>query len=313
MTPRSISWAPLLASVAASALLLPPTPALAQQKVGAATAVNPEATGVPPGGAVRQIVIGQDVVHNERITTSTAGQTQITFLDQSSMMLGPDADLTIDNFVFDPTTSSGQLAMSATKGVFRYVGGALSHAGAVTINTPAGELGIRGGTVVGSLTASGQLSLVLLFGEAWVQPNCPGCAPRLITRPGFFVSIAGPGQPASSPGPAPAGFILQLMALLDGRSGRTGGSPVSPTDTGLLGSGLPGTLGDPATNDLAALHHLPPFTPPPTFNPSTIQTTLGVGSAFSHGHTVTVNQNRPTSPPPPPPPLPPLPPPGPGP
>jgi len=48
MTPRSISWAPLLASVAASALLLSPAPALAQQKVGAATAVNPDATGAPP-------------------------------------------------------------------------------------------------------------------------------------------------------------------------------------------------------------------------------------------------------------------------
>src|SRR6202051_1559403 len=41
-------------------------PALGQ-KVGTAAAVNPDSTGMPPGGSVRTLKIGADVVHNERI------------------------------------------------------------------------------------------------------------------------------------------------------------------------------------------------------------------------------------------------------
>jgi hypothetical protein len=77
MTPRFFTWAPLLASVAASALLVHHAPAFAQERVGAAAAVNPDASGTPPGGVVRQIVIGQDVVHAERVATGPAGQTQL--------------------------------------------------------------------------------------------------------------------------------------------------------------------------------------------------------------------------------------------
>jgi hypothetical protein len=115
-------------------------PDLAQQKVGATAAVNPDTSGTAPGAATRQVVIGQDVVHNERISTGATGQTQILFLDQSSLTVGSDADLTIDDFVFDPSTSKGQLVMSATRGVLRYVGGALSkNANAVSMVTPSGR------------------------------------------------------------------------------------------------------------------------------------------------------------------------------
>jgi hypothetical protein len=68
----------------------------AQQRVGVSSAVNPEATSRPPGGTVRKLVIGQEIVFNERITTEAAGQTQLLFLDESSMTIGPNSDLTID-------------------------------------------------------------------------------------------------------------------------------------------------------------------------------------------------------------------------
>jgi hypothetical protein len=291
MTARILNWAVPLAAIAASALLFFNAPAHAQP-VGAAVAVNPDASGTPPGGSVRQITIGQDIVHDERVATGAAGQTQLLFLDQSSLMLGPAADLTIDNFVFNPSTSTGQLAMTTTKGVLRYVGGALSkNENAVTLRTPAGELGIRGGVFLMSLTPQGRLDVVFLYGIGLsVTPNCPGCAAQLITRPGFYVSIAQPGAPASAPGPAPAGFVAQLLNVLNGQAGRTGGSITPPTDAGLITSGLPGTVStNVAASDLSALSHLPPFTPPPTFNPAVIQTGLGVNSAFSRGRAVAVS------------------------
>ena len=42
------------------------------------------------------------------------------------MSIGPNSDLTIDEFVFDPNTNTGKLAMSATRGVMRYIGGGVA-------------------------------------------------------------------------------------------------------------------------------------------------------------------------------------------
>ena len=287
----------LFFGIAAALALLTAMPlAEAQERVGSAAAVNPDASGAPPGAAVRQVVIGQDVVHNERITTGPTGQTQILFLDQSSLTVAENADLTIDNFVYDPGTSAGQLAMSTTRGILRYVGGALSkNANAVSMVTPSGTLGIRGGVFLLSLV-NGRLDVVFLYGDGLkVTPTCTGCAPQLITRSGYFVSILQPGAPASNPAPAPPGFVAQLFAAFYGNHGNGG-----PTDALVLNSGLPNTLsGNIGDSDWSALHHVPPFTPPPDLNPNTLQTTLGLNSAFSHGHTVTINNQPPPAPTPP--------------
>lgn len=111
----------------------------AQQRVGINSAVNPDATGKPPGAQPRRLVIGGDVVFNEHITTSDGGQTQLLFLDQSAMTIGPNSEVTIDEFVYDPKSGTGKLAMSATQGVLRFIGGKLSkNDNAVTFTTPQG-------------------------------------------------------------------------------------------------------------------------------------------------------------------------------
>src|SRR6202008_3938917 len=84
----------------------------AQQRVGVNSAVNPIATGTAPGAAPRRLVLGQEVVFNERITTAATGQTQILFVDGSSLTLGPTADMVIDEFVYDPNAGTGKLAAS---------------------------------------------------------------------------------------------------------------------------------------------------------------------------------------------------------
>ena len=96
-------------------LVVDATGALAQDKVGIKSAVSPEASGRPRGGEVRRLVIGQDVLFNEHITTGDAGQTQLLFLDESSMSIGPNSDLTIDQFVYDPKTGTGKIDRKSTR------------------------------------------------------------------------------------------------------------------------------------------------------------------------------------------------------
>ena len=75
------------------------SPAVAQQRVGVSSAVNPDANGIWPGTPPRRLVLGQDIVFNERVTTGPLGQTQVLFVDQSTMSVGPNADMLIDQFV----------------------------------------------------------------------------------------------------------------------------------------------------------------------------------------------------------------------
>src|SRR5215472_5148166 len=76
---------PLLASLLVPIALVVGRPAIADERVGVKTAVNPAGTGTRPSGPTRRLMIGQDVVFNESATTESSGQTQILFLDQSSM------------------------------------------------------------------------------------------------------------------------------------------------------------------------------------------------------------------------------------
>src|SRR6516165_12588580 len=132
------------------------SPAIAQQRIGVSGAVNPEATGIAPSAPPRRLVLGQDIVFNERITTGAEGQTQVLFVDQSAMTVGPNSDMVIDQFVYDPAAGTGKLAASLTRGVFRYVGGKLSKKDhAVTLQTPSATIGIRGGLILVNLSPEG--------------------------------------------------------------------------------------------------------------------------------------------------------------
>jgi hypothetical protein len=66
-----------VAAVAGLLLTAGTSALLAQERVGVNSAVNPDASGAPPGAPARRLVIGQDVIFNEHITTAATGQTEV--------------------------------------------------------------------------------------------------------------------------------------------------------------------------------------------------------------------------------------------
>src|SRR6476661_9283133 len=90
------------------ALLVQP----AEAKVGVTSATDGDPLGKPPQEAERVLRIGIDVQANELITTNANDRAHLVFLDGSSLTVGPNAQLTIDKFVFDPSTKTGELAIS---------------------------------------------------------------------------------------------------------------------------------------------------------------------------------------------------------
>ncbi|HEV2188428.1 MAG TPA: FecR domain-containing protein, partial [Stellaceae bacterium] len=95
-------------------------PALAEQdKVGVAAEVNPDVTAQVPDGQKRDLVVGHDVIHNEKINTGNGGQAQLLFTDQSTLTVAKNSEVVIDDFVFDPQKQNGNLTATLTTGVFR--------------------------------------------------------------------------------------------------------------------------------------------------------------------------------------------------
>lgn len=120
-------------------------PALAQQgKVGVVAAVNPKAIGQAPHRRIQQLVIGHNVVRNERLATFNEGQVQLLLPDQSSLTLAENSEIVINDFVFDPRTGASRMTATISAGLVRYVGSKMSQKGNVQFLTPSGPVTLRG-------------------------------------------------------------------------------------------------------------------------------------------------------------------------
>jgi trimeric autotransporter adhesin len=243
--PRMRSLALVLLSLAVT------MPADAQQRVGVNAAVNTDAIGTPPGGATRRLIIGQEVVHNEHITTDAKGQAQILFLDGSSVSVGPQADLLIDDFVYDPATSTGKITLTQLQGAMRFVGGKLSkEEDAVNVHLGTTTIGVRGGVFFADIQRGGKSEVIFVYGKAIRVTGANGSSEELY-RPGFAVDID-PAGTISSPHPAPPGATAGILAQLDGRAGSTGGATTVPTNATVANSGLPNVVSNAVASSVQA-------------------------------------------------------------
>jgi hypothetical protein len=111
----------------------------AQQRIGTANSVKPEASGSIAG----TLSAGSGVHASETVRTGSAGQAGLRFIDESNLTVGPGSSVKLDKFVYDPNKGTGGVALEATRGAFRFSTGG-QNKGEVKIKTPSGTLGIRG-------------------------------------------------------------------------------------------------------------------------------------------------------------------------
>ena len=130
------SWIYALPLTALFALLA--TTSHAQEAIGKATSVRPQAEGSHAG----PLSGGSNVYSKETVRTGDAGQADLQFHDRSNLTVGPKSSVRLDKFVYDPNKSGGAVAIQATRGTFRFVTG--SQGGSYQIKSPYGTLGIRG-------------------------------------------------------------------------------------------------------------------------------------------------------------------------
>ena len=132
---------------AAVALLLPLAPAFAATQAGVAAVVVGDVT-VSDGERARPTAAetGMRMDLGDRVSSAERARMQILLLDQTVFTVGPNSDLVIDKFVFDPAAGVGEVAASYSKGLFRYVSGQVAKLQPqnVNIRTPMGTIGVRG-------------------------------------------------------------------------------------------------------------------------------------------------------------------------
>ena len=154
------------------------------------SAASGDPRGTPPAQPTRTLRVGIDVFGSERVTTGPADRAHLVFLDGSGLTVGANSELTIDKFVFDANRNAGELAVNATKGAFRFVGGAISKKGEVIIRTPSAHIGVRGGIATVTVGTRAQARVRAPAGTGRVRQRAAGLQRAAVRVGGVWVWAA---------------------------------------------------------------------------------------------------------------------------
>jgi hypothetical protein len=141
---------------------------LAQTKAGVAATVSNLVFGVLRGD-VRSLSTGSEVFTDQVVRTGGASTADLRLLDETSISVGPDSEITLDRFVYDPNRGTGNVVLNTTRGVFRFASGK-QDSSSYHINTPVATIGVRGTKIEIEIT------------------DDPKCIQRIIPVPGTAAS-----------------------------------------------------------------------------------------------------------------------------
>jgi len=89
---------------------------------------------------------GTPIHLGDRIKTGENGRLGVTFKDNTIMSFGPETEVVMDEYLFDPAEGQLKLALNMLKGTLHYISGVIAKLKpeAVSVKTPAGIIGVRG-------------------------------------------------------------------------------------------------------------------------------------------------------------------------
>ena len=158
----------------------------------------------------RIINVSDRVFQKEIIETNSVSTTQIIFLDETVLTMGPESRLILDELVFDRNATEGKVVMTALKGLFTFVSGSLPSE-SYQINTPTSIIGMRGTKVDVFVARNGATTVILRSGAIDVT-NLKGVK-RRITTVGLATNVITKRTEPTPPEP-PASELEQLFTSL---------------------------------------------------------------------------------------------------
>lgn len=170
-------------------------------------------------GASSELSSGSRVFVGDEIRTGPGARLQIRFNDQSSLNLGENARITIDQFVYAPGGDSRQ-ALAVLRGVFRFATGQIGKLFPqnIAFTTPVATAGIRGTVFLGGELTVGMPAGQSHYGfqvlEGAIEVISPGGS-VVLDEPGegTFLPLAGVAAPTPPRLWSPAASAEAVAAL----------------------------------------------------------------------------------------------------
>lgn len=150
-----VAW--LLPAVAASA-----------EPVGLVNRLQNTAYGTPPELPRSPKQPADGVEHHELIETARNSAIEIGFIDGTDLTIGADANVLIDEFIFDSDAGTGSALVNLAQGALRWSTGVMP-AQNVAIETPTATITIRGTLLKIGVRPNGNSIIALIEGLATVR------------------------------------------------------------------------------------------------------------------------------------------------
>lgn len=160
----------------------------ANSEVGKVTRLQNDAK-IIRGGEAFPLEIGSVIREDDEINSKEMARIEITFTDGTTLLIGENARVEIDEFLYDPDNNVGTAIISAFQGPFRFITGKISQLKKkrVEIKSSVGTIGVRGTDFWGG-PSQGTYG-VFLFEGTIVIFNAEGG--RIVSTPGTGVDLDG--------------------------------------------------------------------------------------------------------------------------
>jgi hypothetical protein len=122
-----------------------------------------------------QTKVGDLVYQGDVVRTGAEGKVNINFSDGTSFNLSNNANMTLNEFVYDPNGKSNSTLFNLSTGTFTFVAGQIAKTGDMKVNTPVATMGIRGTTPHVEISDNGtvKFSTLLEEGKSKVRKGAP--------------------------------------------------------------------------------------------------------------------------------------------
>jgi hypothetical protein len=123
-----------------------PSPAAAaDEPIGNVATLTGSAT-VTRNKAASQLKLQDDIFLNDVLQTAANSTLGVTFNDATTFNLTANAQITVDNYVYEDGGKQNAALFDVARGTVAFVAAAVAHSGDMKISTPTATLGIRGTT-----------------------------------------------------------------------------------------------------------------------------------------------------------------------
>lgn len=127
---------------------------------------------------------GDFVYLGDTVQTALDGKISLIFTDGTAFNLSSNARMVLNEFVYDPKSSSNSTFFSLAKGNFTFVAGRVAKTGNMRFDTPVATMGIRGTTPQVEILADGSVRFSTLVEEDGPpSPDRPNNVPTKSAQP----------------------------------------------------------------------------------------------------------------------------------